>query len=122
MGSKLMADPDFSLIRKMIQTEVEKLSSSERPLKSDGGGGTSGGMEARVARLESDMEHVKKSVADMATDVKAVRTSLGDIKVDLGRFDERLKHMPTKGFIFAAAAGIVGSTSAIVALIVRLLP
>ena len=92
------------------------------PLKSDGGGGTSGGMEARIARLESDMEHVKKSVADIATDMKAVRASINDVKVDLGRFDERLKHMPSKGFIFATSAAIVGATSAIVALIVRLMP
>lgn len=92
------------------------------PLKEGDGDGTSGGMEARVARLESDMEHVKKSVADIATDIKAVRGSINDIKVDLGRFDERLKHMPTKGFIFGIAAGMIGTTSAIVGLIVRFMP
>lgn len=79
-------------------------------------------MEARVARFESDMEHVKKSVAEAGSDMKGVRSSLGDIKVDLARFDERLKHMPTKGFIFASYAGLLAACGALIALIVRFIP
>jgi hypothetical protein len=108
--------PEFANFASSMQKSI-----SESPLKKSGGDGTSGGMEARVARLESDMEHVKKSVAEIATDVKGGRATLGEIKVELGRFDERLKHMPTKGFIFVTAAGMVGAISAIVGLIVRML-
>ena len=93
-----------------------------QPLNSDRGGGTSGGMEARVARLESDMEHVKKSVADIAIDMKAVRSSISDVKVDLGRLDERLKHMPTKGFIFSVGLGLLAAVGGIIALAVRFIP
>jgi hypothetical protein len=116
-----MADPDFRLLTIAVNNQIRGRQLPGEQLNSGGGGGTSGGMEARVARLESDMEHVKKSVADIATDMKSVRTSLGDIKVDLGRFDERLKHMPTKGFIFATSAAMVGVTSAIVALVVKMM-
>ena len=108
-----MPEPDLTLLQRLLVDQLEKTTREGDALKSGGGGGTSGGMEARVARLESDMEHVKKSVAEIATDMKAVRTSINDVKVDLGRFDERLKHMPTKGFIFATSAAIVGATSAI---------
>ena len=86
-----MPEPDLTLLQRLLVDQLEKTTREGDALKSGGGGGTSGGMEARVARLESDMEHVKKSVAEIATDMKAVRTSINDVKVDLGRFDERLK-------------------------------
>lgn len=68
------------------------------------------------------MPSVRKSVTDLATDSRAVRGSVNDIKIDLGRLNERLKHMPTKGFIFGIAAGMIAALSAIVGLIVRFMP
>lgn len=68
------------------------------------------------------MPSVRKSVTDLATDARAVRGSVNDIKIDLGRLNERLKHMPTKGFIFGIAAGMIAAMSAIVGLIVRFMP
>jgi outer membrane murein-binding lipoprotein Lpp len=117
-----MPDPDLTLLTSLVEKKLREYNLAPEPLNMGGGGGTSGGMEARVARLESDMEHVKKSVADIAMDVKAVRTSLGDVKVELGRFDERLKTMPTKGFILTASAAIVAATSGIIGLVLRFLP
>jgi hypothetical protein len=38
------------------------------------------------------------------------------------RFDERLKHMPTKGFIFATCAALLAAGGGLVALIVRFIP
>jgi len=117
-----MADPDYRLLDNLIKVGIEQEMLKRELLKSDGGDGTSGGMEARVARLESDMEHVKKSVSEIATDLKATRSTISDLKVDFGRFDERLKHMPTKGFIFATSAAMIAAMGGLVALIVRFLP
>ncbi|QSR15641.1 hypothetical protein CA833_00200 [Novosphingobium sp. KA1] len=67
------------------------------------------------------MEHVKKSVSEISTDVKAVRTTLSDLKVEFGRFDERSKQMPTKGFIFTTSASLLAACGALTALIVKFL-
>lgn len=69
-----------------------------------------------------DMANVRKSVTDLAADGRAVRGSVMDIKIDLSRSDERLNHMPTKGFIFATSAGLLAAGSGLVALIVRFIP
>lgn len=115
-------DNDFVMLRR-LQMKIQELENRVEvgDLNNGGGGGTFGGMEARVARLESDMEHVKKSVADIATDMKAVRSTLGDLKVDFGRFDERSKQMPTKGFIFTTSAGLLGACGGLTALIIKFL-
>ena len=43
---------------------------------SDGGGGN---MEARIAKLESDVEYIKRDIGEIKTDVKEARN---DLKVD----------------------------------------
>jgi t-SNARE complex subunit (syntaxin) len=45
---------------------------------SDGGGGDD--MEARVAKLESDVENIKTNVADIKTDVREIRGKVDDLK------------------------------------------
>jgi hypothetical protein len=40
-------------------------------LKNGGGNGTSGGMEARIARLESDVEYIKRDISELKIDVRA---------------------------------------------------
>lgn len=92
------------------------------PLKSDGGDGTSGGMEARVARLESDMEHVKKGVERLGGGVYDVRKALGEIKVTLAAIDERTKSLPSKWEVFLILTGVLTAAGAIVGLTVRFLP
>jgi len=42
-------------------------------LKSGGGGGTSGGMEPRVAKLEAAVEHIQRDTTDIKTDVRTLR-------------------------------------------------
>lgn len=50
-----------------------------------GGGGTIGGMEARVARLESDMEYVKRDVSEIKGDLKDFRKEAReDFRVTFG--------------------------------------
>lgn len=44
------------------------------PLNSPGGDGTSGGMEARLARVEAAVEHIGREIADVKHDVRAIRS------------------------------------------------
>jgi hypothetical protein len=62
------------------------------------GGGSNDGMEARVARLEADVEHIKRDIGDIKTDMRSLG-HVGDIRVDLGVLRERVSHLPTKGYI-----------------------
>lgn len=49
------------------------------------GGGTSDGMEARIARLEAGMDFVKSELS-----------KLSGLPVELARLSERVTHMPTR--------------------------
>jgi hypothetical protein len=111
-----MSDPRNADSVVDLQRERERLRSSERSTVASidygGGGPHDPGMEARVARLEQDMQEIK-------TDLKAVRSDLSDIKIKLagldGRFaglEGRLGALPTSlqllGFAVAVflAAGV----------------
>ncbi len=74
-------------------------------LKSGGGDGTSGGMEARVTRLETSLEFIKRDVGELRSDVSG-------LKVDFARLDERVKNLPSKGFIVSASITIIGLLTA----------
>src|SRR3546814_9899988 len=80
-------------------------------LQSGGGGGTYDGMEARVAKLESGVDEIKKS--------------LTDIRVTLASIDERTKQMATKWdvvLILGAMAALIGGVVALAALFLPLPP
>ena len=76
-------------------------------LKSGGGGGTFDGMEARVAKLETSMEFIKRDVGELRSDVSTLKT-------DVARLDERVKMLPSKGFIVSASVTIIGLLTAVV--------
>lgn len=78
------------------------------PLNDGGGGGTFGGMEARVAQLEKDMSEVK-------SDVKTLLVDTAEIK-------GRLAHAPTYPGLFAMCGALVAVIGAVVAILVRFLP
>lgn len=42
-------------------------------LKGNGGGGTFDGMEARVAKIESDLGHLTRDAGEMKTDIREMR-------------------------------------------------
>ena len=48
-------------------------------------------MEARIARLESDVGHLRGDVADIKTDIRALRSRVDDIGTQLGVKIETLK-------------------------------
>lgn len=91
------------------------------PELSDVGGGGSSNVESRLARIESDMSHVKDTVAKIDRGQEDIRKTLTDLKVDFGRFDERSKHFPTKGFIFSVSAGLLATVSGIMAVLIKLI-
>lgn len=66
-----------------------------RVLPPGDGGGNYGDMEARIARLESDVEHVKGAVAEIRSDLRDTKADIGAIKTDLAIIKERLSHIPT---------------------------
>ena len=45
-----------------------------------GGGGGGDNMEARLAKLEANMEHVQSECADIKADVRSVRDKVDDVK------------------------------------------
>lgn len=73
--------------------------STPQALHSGGGGGTSDGMEGRVASLEAHMEHVRADVGTLKTDVGAIKTDIAVMK-------EQIKNLPTKAFIIVSVLGI----------------
>jgi chromosome segregation ATPase len=80
---------------------------SEKSLKGGGGGGTSNGMEARVAHLESDIGHIKSDVSDIkgtlkdldahvtdtAVRVARLESDIGNVKSDIGDIKGTLKEL-----------------------------
>ncbi len=81
---------------------------SEPPaLPAGGGGGTSNGMEARVARLEAHVETLRRDVAELRAAVAALTEKVAVLT-------ERVAHLPSKGFVvtsnmtaFALFSGVI---------------
>jgi hypothetical protein len=74
-----------------------------------GGGGTSGGVEARVAKVEAHVEHI-------LADLSALKADMRDIRERLAKIETRLYHLPTKDFIVTAAIVIIGLIGTIITL------
>ncbi|MEN3258506.1 hypothetical protein AAH678_06835 [Sodalis endosymbiont of Spalangia cameroni] len=64
---------DFSVVHKPYQ-EI---------LKSGNGGGGDDMLGERVAKLESDVEYIKRDVSDLKTDVRQISNDVSAIKMDL---------------------------------------
>lgn len=79
----------------------DALQQEVRALKEGGGGGTSGGMDGRVDRLEKDV---------------------ADLRVDMATVKENLRHLPSKPWMFTTLLGLLTAIGALVALIVRFVP
>lgn len=57
-------------------------------------------MEARVAKLETDVGYMRRDVSELKSDVKAISSDLVTMKLSIARIDTQLahldKHMVTK--------------------------
>jgi hypothetical protein len=85
------------------------------PLQPPSGGGTFDGMEARIARLESDVGHIRDDLVDLKNDGRDLRKSVAEIKVGMATLTERVNNLPTKGFIVTT---VLTTLAVIAALIV----
>ena len=89
--------------------ELAPINPSDRLLQSGGGGSTFDDMEARVAVLENNVEYIKRDIGELKADMSGVRRDVESLKVSQGVLTERVSHLPSKGFIFTVALGIVGA-------------
>lgn len=80
---------------------------SGAPLPGGGGGGISGGMEARVSVLESHLGEIK-------SDVRELRSDVGLIKTGLATLTERADHLPSKGYIVKAVTSMAAVLAALI--------
>lgn len=122
-------------IRRMFTERADQL----QGLKGAGGGGTSGGMEARIAKLESDVDHLKRASdkidgkldtllsgqTTIAASIAALseRTAtLPKLTTDVSKLEERTTHLPTKPYIFLCMGAVIAAVGALVALLIRFIP
>ncbi len=89
------------------QFEERQRAVAER-LKGGDGGGTSGGMEERVIRLEKNLDQLTKDV--------------GDIRVDVATLKENVRHLPTKPWMFATLGSLLLIAVAVIGLLIRFMP
>lgn len=66
-------------------------------------------MEARVGKIEAFMETIRSEVATLRTDGR-------DVRDRLIRLEERVAHLPSKGFLFTTAVAIIGGLTAVIVL------
>lgn len=95
--------------------EISALLPPDRPLQTAGGGGTFDGMEARIAVLETHVEHIREDIVELRADVTSLKTDMVDVKVGLATLTERVNHLPSKGFIVTSSLGIIGAIGAFIA-------
>ena len=86
-------------------------------LKGGGGDGTFDGMEPRIAKLEASMEYVQRDISLLQTDVRAIQSDLGGaggIRDRVARIEERIAHLPSKGFIVTTTLATLAIVAAVV--------
>ena len=64
-------------------------------------------MEARVAKLEATIEHMRSDVSDLKTDARDLRDRMRAVEV-------KIDHLPSKGFIVVALLGALAVVGALI--------
>ena len=92
-----------------------RLGPSSRPhltLVGDGqgaaGGPPSDGMEARLAKVEAAVEHIDRDVSRLVPDLANVRERFAAL-------EERVAHLPSKGFIVSVTLASLAVVAALIA-------
>lgn len=70
-------------------------------------------MEARVARLESGVGHIKDALMALKNDARELARNVTDIKVGLATVTERVNNLPTKGFVVSVVLAALAVIAAL---------
>ena len=96
-----MPEPTQLFRLSTVEKDVENLNWDS--LKSNGGDGTSDGMESRIAKLEAHVENIKETLRDIKTDIRDLRSELGALR---SKVDSHF--MILGGMVIATAVGLAG--------------
>ena len=103
------APNELALVRQ-LKEQTKRLEQENKALKGGDGGGTFGGMESRVAKLEAHVEHIQRDL-----------TKLGEVPTDVAAMKRDIAALPTKEYLSnqfdVQFRWITGATALIVALI-----
>jgi hypothetical protein len=107
--------PETVLLDRRIDAALDKRGVGQRAAEHGGGGDSSGGsgLEARVAKLESDVEYIKRDVAEIRVEA-TTRETIGQVNVQLATLTERISLLPRKGFIITAVTTALGVLGALI--------
>ena len=103
----------WAAMQKRRQSDREAADAADGlPLYGGGGGGTFGGMEARLAKLEAQMEHVQSDLTKLGSlpaDVAGMKSNLANLPTKDYLGEKLDRHLRNTGIIFAIIATIFGT-------------
>ena len=112
-----MANDDLPNYRSNV-VPISSLAAASFDRGSDGSGGD--GMEPRIARLEADMDHVKRRLDEVAGRVSSLNDKVAEVTTGIAVMNEKMTHFATKTYSIATAFGIVAALSALILFAERL--
>lgn len=92
---------------RQVRDEISAMHNEWKAGTGDGGGAGGGGMEQRIGKLESSVDKLDDRFHDLSD-------KLAGVRVDVATLAERVKHLPSKGFIVTTTVTTLGFFSAIV--------
>ena len=78
----------------------------------EGGGGD--GMEPRIARLEADMDHVKRRLDEVVGRVSSLNDKVSALGIDVAVIKEKLTHLPSKTYAIVTSVAMVGAVAGLI--------
>jgi t-SNARE complex subunit (syntaxin) len=63
-------------------------------------------LEARVAKVEADVDHIKRDLITVQTDVKSLVQSLHETRLDVAIIRERSGHLASRSWVLAVFGSI----------------
>lgn len=89
-------------VRPIVSSEEDIIELMQR-LQSGGGGNNSGGMEARIAKLEARADGIEKRLDDIKTDIGRVETRL------ISMSDQQLSKWDVAQVVFIVMAALMAA-------------
>lgn len=103
----------FPILAARLDHSREEETDSYGPLQSGGGSDILTNMEANIAKLEAASGYIQRDVTELRTDVR-------DARERLAKLEERVSHLPGKGFIVSVVTTALVIAAGIVALAPKL--